>query len=72
MTMTLRIRTGCPTCGDVQVDPAGVTLVLNSDTGEAKREFTCSSCRLPVSETVSQATAEMLLGLGVPLTLASS
>ena len=68
--MVIRIRSECPICGTVHLDPSGATLVLDAATGESSQEFRCPCCSQLVQVAVTQATSEMLMMLGTCLAAA--
>lgn len=65
--VAVRIRSQCPACGEVRLEPASVTLILDSSTPGAIQEFRCPSCSEMVRSEVTSATAEMLMALGAPV-----
>lgn len=62
MTM---LRTNCPNCGDVEMDPGHVSMRLASTGDRGDYAFTCPACRKHVSKPVTRAIATVLLSAGV-------
>lgn len=69
MGVKVRVRLGCPACGEVLVEPARVTLVVDLATGESTYGFACPSCSSAVRSSATPPTAEMLQGLGAVVDL---
>jgi len=61
------IRASCPTCGDVDVTPSAMTVMLCSSNGEASYVFRCPSCTMVVSRSVDQRIVEILVSSGVKI-----
>ncbi|HYG71053.1 MAG TPA: hypothetical protein VEC15_02045 [Actinomycetota bacterium] len=61
----MTIRTKCPNCGDVEMDPGHVSMRLASTGDGGDYEFTCPACRKHVSKPVTRAIATVLLSAGV-------
>jgi hypothetical protein len=61
----MTIKTRCPTCGDVNMGPAGISLELPSDGEHGVYGFTCPECLVEVSRPASRKTVALLLAAGV-------
>ncbi len=59
------LRTKCPNCGDVEMDPDRVSMRLASSGDRGDYAFTCPACRKHVSKPVTRAIATVLLSAGV-------
>ena len=59
------IKTKCPTCGEVNMGPAGISLELPVDTDHGIYAFTCPECQAEVSKPASRKTVALLLAAGV-------
>jgi hypothetical protein len=59
------IKTKCPTCGEVNMGPAGISLELPADADHGIYGFTCPECRAEVSKPASRKTVALLLAAGV-------
>jgi predicted RNA-binding Zn-ribbon protein involved in translation (DUF1610 family) len=59
------IRASCPTCGDVDISPDAMTVMLCSSNGEASYVFRCPSCAMVVSKAVDKRIVEILVSSGV-------
>jgi predicted RNA-binding Zn-ribbon protein involved in translation (DUF1610 family) len=59
------IKTKCPTCGEVNMGPAGISLELPIDADHGIYAFTCPECRSEVSKPASRKTVALLLAAGV-------
>jgi hypothetical protein len=59
------IKTKCPTCGEVNMGPAGISLELPVDTDHGTYAFTCPECLTEVSKPASRKTVALLLAAGV-------
>jgi hypothetical protein len=61
------IRASCPTCGDIEVAPGRVKVMLCSSNGEASYTFRCPRCSMIVSKPVERRIVEVLVAAGVRL-----
>jgi hypothetical protein len=59
------IRASCPTCGDVDIAPDAMTVMLCSSNGEASYVFRCPNCAMVVSKAVDKRIVEILVSSGV-------
>jgi hypothetical protein len=59
------IKTKCPTCGEVHMGPAGISLELPADADHGIYAFTCPECQAEVSKPASRKTVALLLAAGV-------
>ena len=59
------IKTRCPTCGEVNMGPAGISLELPADADHGIYAFTCPECQAEVSKPASRKTVALLLAAGV-------
>jgi hypothetical protein len=59
------IRTNCPTCGEVDMGTAAISLRLSGDGGQAAYAFTCPECRIHVSKQANRKTVALLVAAGV-------
>jgi hypothetical protein len=59
------IRASCSTCGDVDVAPSEMRILVCSTTGESAYSFSCPVCRLIVRRTVEKRIVEVLVAAGV-------
>jgi len=59
------IRASCPTCGDVEVMPGWVTVMLCSSNGEASYTFRCPRCGMIVAKSAKRRIVEVLITAGV-------
>jgi hypothetical protein len=59
------IRTTCPTCGEVDMGAAAISLRLSGTGGNAAYEFTCPECRSEVSKRANRKTVALLVAAGV-------
>lgn len=63
------IRASCPTCGDVELTPGDVRVLLCSTTYESSYAFQCPSCRLAVTKPAEARVVDVLLASGIPLSV---
>lgn len=61
------IKASCPECGDVEVAPGRVKIILCSSNGEASYTFRCPSCGFIVAKPVERRIVEVLVAAGVRL-----
>ncbi|MHB8190059.1 MAG: hypothetical protein ACYDHP_06510 [Ferrimicrobium sp.] len=59
------IRASCPSCGDVDVSPKQMKVMLCSSNGEASYSFQCPSCNMLVRKTIDRHIVEILVSAGV-------
>ena len=59
------IRTTCPTCGEVDMGAAAISLRLSGGGDSAAYEFTCPECRSEVSKRANRKTVALLVAAGV-------
>jgi hypothetical protein len=59
------IKTKCPTCGEVNMGPAGISLELPTDADHGIYAFICPECQAEVSKPASRKTVALLLAAGV-------
>jgi predicted RNA-binding Zn-ribbon protein involved in translation (DUF1610 family) len=64
-TAMTTIRTTCPTCGEVDMGAAAISLRLSGDGGTAAYAFTCPECREQVSKNATRKTVALLVAAGV-------
>lgn len=67
-----RIRANCPTCGDVEIVPAEVSLHIEHDAGSlvadhSRYRFTCPRCTSVVSKPATARVAQLLSSGGVEI-----
>ena len=60
------IKASCPTCGDVELTPAQVRLVVCSVAAWSFYAFTCTTCRDEVRKHASEDVVRLLTTGGVP------
>jgi len=60
------IKASCPTCGDVELTPAQVRLVVCSVPAWSFYAFECSTCREEVRKHASEEVVSLLTTGGVP------
>jgi hypothetical protein len=58
------VRATCPTCGDVELDIAGVQVQVCVSTSAATYSFLCPTCRLIVNKEATQVIVESLTKAG--------
>ena len=59
------IRASCPSCGDIDVAPNEMTIMLCSSNGESGYVFRCPVCSMVVSKSVDKRIVEILVSAGV-------
>ena len=64
MTMTT-IKATCPTCGDIDLKPREVQVVVAPSAGWATYAFTCPTCENQVTKTADDEVVTLLRGAGV-------
>lgn len=63
------IKASCPTCGEVELSPADVCLMVCSHAPLSYYAFTCSGCRTEVRKPADDHVATLLVSGGVPVTV---
>lgn len=61
------IRATCPSCGDVELTPGQVQVLVCSDDNRASYAFRCPECHLMVSKPTDTRVVDILLSSGVRL-----
>lgn len=59
------IKATCPSCGDVDLTPADVTVTVARELGWSTYSFTCAGCADPVCKPADEETVRLLTGAGV-------
>ena len=59
------IKATCPTCGDVDLTPADVTVTVARELGWSTYSFTCAECADCVCKPADEETVRLLTGAGV-------
>ena len=59
------IRANCPSCGDVQLKAADLTVRVCSDDERGSYTFRCPDCTMPVAGYASRRIVDLLVGSGV-------
>ena len=59
------IKATCPTCGDVDLTPADVTVTVARELGWSTYSFTCAECTDSVCKPADEETVRLLTGAGV-------
>jgi endogenous inhibitor of DNA gyrase (YacG/DUF329 family) len=59
------IRANCPSCGDVQLRAADLTVRVCSDDESGAYCFRCPDCAAPVAKEASRRIVDLLVGSGV-------
>ena len=59
------IRASCPTCGDVQLEPADLLVRVCADDNSGAYCFNCPTCGFGVSKEASPRIVELLVSTGV-------
>ena len=65
--MAATIRASCIDCGDVELTPAEVQVLVCATNSEASYAFRCPVCRLMVSKPTESRVVDVLVSSGVPL-----
>jgi len=68
MAMTL-IKASCPTCGEVELTPADVALMVCSHAPLSYYAFQCSGCSTEVRKPADDHVVSLLVSGGVPATV---
>lgn len=63
------IKATCPTCGDVDLTPADVTVTIARGLGWSTYAFTCAGCSDRVSKPADEEIVQLLTGAGVRVEL---
>ncbi len=61
------IRASCPSCGDVDVSPGQMKVMLCSSNGEASYTFRCPECHMVVAKQIERRIVEVLVAAGVKI-----
>jgi hypothetical protein len=61
------IRAQCPSCGDVRLTAADLTVRVCSDDDRGSYQFRCPGCDAPVAKPASAHIVELLVSSGVRL-----
>ncbi|MGC8465089.1 MAG: hypothetical protein ACP5O0_04055 [Acidimicrobiales bacterium] len=61
------IRATCQTCGDVELAPRDLKVLVCSNTGGTTYTFLCPGCGLVVSKATDRQVVEVLVSAGVKL-----
>lgn len=59
------IRASCPTCGDVQLEPADLLVRVCADDNQGSYCFNCPDCGFAVAKEASARIVELLVSTGV-------
>lgn len=59
------IKATCPSCGDVDLKPRDITVVVAPAAGWANYQFRCPSCEEPITKTADEEVVTLLRGAGV-------
>ena len=59
------IKTTCPICGDVELTPNKIRLVIHPDPDRSNYAFTCPVCRERVTKAAFEQIVTMLVRVGV-------
>ena len=59
------IRTSCPGCGEVDLNPDAVMVSVDQETGEGSYKFTCPKCTEPVEKRADRRIVALLKSVGV-------
>jgi hypothetical protein len=59
------IKATCPSCGDVDLTPADVTVTVARELGWSTYTFRCRSCAEAVVKSADEETVRLLSGAGV-------
>lgn len=60
------IKATCPTCGDVELGAAGVTVLVCTSTGTATYSLQCPLCAVLVNKQADERVVAALTQVGVP------
>lgn len=60
------IKASCPTCGEVELTPADVSLMVCSHAPLSYYAFTCTTCREEVRKPADDHVVSLLVSGGVP------
>jgi hypothetical protein len=63
------IKASCPICGDVELSPSDVRLMLCSEPGRSYYAFTCAGCTDEVRKPADDRIASLLMSGGVAATV---
>ena len=59
------IRTSCPGCGEVDLNPDAVMVSVQQETGEGSYRFVCPKCTDPVEKRADRRIVALLKSVGV-------
>ncbi len=59
------IKATCPSCGDVDLKPRDITVVVAPAAGWATYQFNCPSCEEPITKPADEEVVTLLRGAGV-------
>lgn len=59
------IKATCPTCGDVDLTPADVTVTVATELGWSTYTFTCATCESDICKPADDEVVTLLSGAGV-------
>jgi len=63
------IRASCPTCGDVELTSADVTVLVCSTTNVSSYAFQCPTCEVAVTKPAEPRVVDLLVSTGVRLSV---
>ncbi len=63
------IKASCPTCGEVELTPADVSLVVCSHAALSYYSFACPGCTVQVRKPADDHVVSLLVSGGVPATV---
>jgi hypothetical protein len=63
------IKASCPTCGEVELTPADVSLMVCSHAPLSYYAFTCDGCRVEIRKAADDHVVSLLVSGGVPATV---
>lgn len=61
------IKASCPTCGDVELTPADVSLLVCSSAPLSYYSFGCPTCRVEIRKPADDHIVSLLISGGVPV-----
>jgi hypothetical protein len=59
------IKATCPTCGDVDLKPRDITVVVAPAAGWANYQFSCPTCQESITKVADDEVVTLLRGAGV-------
>ena len=63
------IKASCPTCGEVELTPADVSLMICSHAPLSYYAFECQSCGIEIRKSADDHVVSLLVSGGVPATV---